>query len=101
MLDLDQICERHAQGLGQTAQAWKTVVWSLDFQKISQGLSDGEVEALIQSSRSAEQLRLLGEFILTVMKGSGQSPQQVLQERSRAAGLSVKAWIQASNFEET
>lgn len=65
MLDLNRLAELRAEALKQSSESWRRALWSAQFQKLIQSLSDGEVESFIETSTSAEHLLLRARAALT------------------------------------
>lgn len=93
MLDLDFLADRQAKNLSQDPEDWRTAVWSEGFQKLSQNMSDGEVETLITFSPSVKRLQDIVSFLEHRSKELGTPPFTVLADEARLAGLSAAEWI--------
>ncbi len=72
------------------------MVWSEPMQELSSSMSDGEVESLIFSCDSAEQLRLVVEWLFEALESDKRSPFSILQDTAAASGMAVSEWIRAS-----
>lgn len=89
MIDLDQLAEKRAKTLNQKEDVWRRAVWSADFQKISQSMSDGEVEELLGLCPTVKHF----EAVVAFMKDKSDSPFNVISEAATKAGLSLEKWI--------
>ncbi len=97
MLDLDHLAETRARSLNQSEEAWREALWSEDFQKLSQEMSDGEIEALIASCCHQDQFLSLVRYLLIAIQSEGESesPFVILQKRAQQASKSLSDWINA------
>ncbi len=95
MLDLETLAENRARSLQQEAQEWRAAVWSEDFQKISQSMSDGEVEALIGFCPSVFHLKTIVKYLNVLFIQSGISPYTILEQEAAEAGMRPVDWIQS------
>ncbi|MFT3724531.1 MAG: hypothetical protein QM773_13215 [Hyphomonadaceae bacterium] len=93
MLDLDAIAERRAQALKQTSEAWRRAIWSTAFQKLSQGMSDGEVETFVAYCTSVAQFEAVVKFIEQRCAQSQAAPFSVVTSEAEASGQSPQAWF--------
>jgi hypothetical protein len=91
MLDLDSLAEKRARTLNEGADKWQQAVWSVEFQKISANMSDGEVESLLSSCKSVRQLEAAIAFLSK--RSSPVSPYTAMTDAAQAAGLSLGEWI--------
>ncbi len=94
MLDLDTLADRRAKTLNQGPEAWKAAVWGAEFQKLSQSMSDGEVEALISWCPTVKHLKKVVKFLDGKCSESGFSPFTVLTKVAEGDGLKPGEWIQ-------
>jgi hypothetical protein len=94
MLDLDSLAEKRARLLQQKDEDWRKALWSPAFQKISQTMTDGEIEGLLGHCTSPQQLDLILKF-LQAHPDIGSTPSYALLEReAREAGIGLADWIQ-------
>lgn len=94
MLDLDSLADRRAKSLNQGPEAWKAAVWSTEFQKLSQSMSDGEVETLISWCPTVKHLNQVIKFLDGKCGESGIAPFTVLTKVAEGDGLKPSDWIQ-------
>lgn len=92
MLDLDSLAAKRARVLADGEDAWKRAVWSPEFQRISQNMSDGEVEELVSICTSGADLVSLSGYLEASSKKTGASPYTVLLAEAAKAGLSAADW---------
>ncbi len=93
MLDLDSLADKCAKSLNQKAEAWRVVVWSAAFQKITQSMSDGEVEALLANCASTGHLEVVLRFLDEHPLRQSESPYVILQQEAQKTGLGLRDWI--------
>jgi uncharacterized protein involved in tellurium resistance len=93
MLDLDSLAEKRAQSLNQPSETWRTAVWEPLFQKLTQSMSDGEVEALVSYCPSVDHFEAVVRFLDQRCAQKKTSPFVVLDGEARAAGLSNEEWV--------
>lgn len=92
MLDLDSLAVQRARVLQEGEDSWKKAVWSPEFQKISQSMSDGEVEEIVGICGSGEDLIALARFLDKVSEKTGATPYTVGMAEAAKAGLSLADW---------
>lgn len=95
MLDLDFLAEQKAMRLNETGDAWRAAVWSVEFQRFSANMTDGEVEQLLAWCPSVKHLKALVTFIEGKTKENGQTPFPCLVEIAQAAKLTPEDWIKS------
>ena len=93
MIDLDSLAEKQAKSLNEIESGWREAVWSSEFQKISESMSDGEVESLISVCPSLRHFDAVIKFLYSQESAKGSSPYLVLLESARDAGLDLATWI--------
>lgn len=97
MLDLDAMASRQAQQFGQPAETWKSVIWSETFQRLTQNMSDGEVELLISHCPTPSHLQFASEYLEVQSKSMGKSPYQILQDECAQKGIAPGEWVLSMN----
>ncbi len=93
MLDLDSLAEQKAQRLNQAGEQWRQAVWSVDFQRFSSNMSDGEVEQLVSWCPSVSHLHSLVAYLEGIAKEKGLTPFPCLVDVAKQAKLSPEDWI--------
>ena len=93
MLDLNSLAEDQARNLNQDSQEWRSVLWSHEFQRLSQSMTDGEVETLVTFSPSAQRLIEVVRFLSERSSEMGTHPFTVLIDMARQQGVSPAEWI--------
>jgi hypothetical protein len=96
MLDLDTLASLKAKSLNQKEDVWKKAVWSSDFQRISQGMSDGEVESFLSICPSVAHLETAVKRLDKLCSEKKEPPFTVLMSESEKAGVSPEQWIRSS-----
>lgn len=91
MLDLDLLAEKRARSLKQDETQWRSSVWSPSFQKISQSMTDGEIEDLLDLCTSIAQFESVVQF-LAAHSDAG-SPYAALRAEAARAGVGLADWI--------
>jgi hypothetical protein len=91
MLDLDSLAEKRARTLNEGTDKWHQAVWSVEFQKISANMSDGEVETLLSSCKSVRHLNAVIAFLSK--RSSPASPYTAMTDAATDAGLGLSEWI--------
>lgn len=94
MIDLDSLAEKRAAQLQQDVAAWKSLLWSKDFQELSQSLSDGEIEKVLELCRSTGEVSGLLNFLKT-HKSDGAPFQPWLEEQAKNMGKDLHAWLRS------
>lgn len=94
MIDLDQLAEIKAQKTGQNQQAWQAAVWNPEFQRLSQSISDGEIESIIDSSRTVRHFEIITKFLSDSVFSSGITFSELLDKVARS-GYQLKDWFDA------
>ncbi len=94
MLDLDSLAEKRALALNQGKNDWFDAVWSMGFQKLSQSMSDGEVESLISWCSSVNHVYAVVKHLDGRCGEGGPSPFAVLMADAEADGMQPGEWIQ-------
>lgn len=89
MIDLDRLAEQRAKTLNQKEDLWRRAVWSADFQKLSQSMSDGEVEEFLSLCPTVKHF----EAVVRFLNGRSDSPFTLISEEAKRAGLSLEQWI--------
>lgn len=92
MLDLDSLAESRAKALSQPEAAWRETLWNPIFQRISQNMSDGDIEELLHSCASVNQLRSVIVFIEQFPDRA--APFSLIQQEAKRQGLELRDWIQ-------
>jgi len=59
MIDLDSLAEKRAKALNQDVEAWRQLLWSPDFQSLSQSLTDGELEQMLDLCSTVDEVRVM------------------------------------------
>src|SRR4051812_38533863 len=95
MLDLDSLAHKCAQALNEREDLWREAVWSAAFQKLTQSMSDGEVEIFLTSCTSVSQLETVVRFLDEHPKRVNTSPYSILIQEAQDAGLGLADWIQS------
>ncbi len=95
MLDLDSLAEKRARVLNQQEDSWRTAIWSAAFQKISQNMTDGEVESLVSLCTCVTHFDSVVRYLFERTQASGVAPFTVLQQEARSAGQSPEEWIKS------
>lgn len=93
MLDLDSLAERCAKSLNEKQEMWLNAVWSADFQKVSQNMSDGEVEILLNNCKSVLIFETVLRYLLAHPDQGKTSPYTILVQGAGAAGVVLADWI--------
>jgi hypothetical protein len=93
MLDLDSLAEKRAKILNQQQESWRKAIWSGTFQKLTQNMSDGEVESLISFCPSVAHLEYIVGFLDSRVQASGQAPYTILTQEAGKAGISPEEWV--------
>ena len=83
MVDLDELAERRALALNQDKESWRAVIWDARFQKLTQSMTDGEVEDFISLCPSTQHFDLLVRHL----EAETTSPFSSLLEFARQAGV--------------
>lgn len=94
MLDLDLLAERRAKSLNQHEDMWRQAVWSPDFQKLTQNMSDGEVEALVALCPSVRHLQTVARYLDQRSREAGVPPFTLLTQEAEKLGLKPGEWIE-------
>lgn len=95
MLDLDTLAEKCAKSSNEEEKRWRTVIWSTDFQKVSQHMSDGEVEIMVLACRSVGNFETLIVFLTGHPEFGALSPFEIMGREAGKAGASLRDWIQS------
>lgn len=95
MLDLDALAENRARALQQAEEDWRSAIWSPEFQKLSQSMSDGEVEDFVSCCSSQKILLSAARFLLANLESSGASPYAFLLTKAQESGLTTAQWIES------
>ena len=95
MLDLDSLAEKRAKSLNEHVERWRDAVWSADFQRAAQNMSDGEVEMLLVSCPSLGHFRALVSFIAAHPETAQLTPFGVVRREADGRGCSLTEWIAA------
>ena len=93
MLDLDSLAEKCAEAHNEKHETWRHVVWGVNFQKLVQHMSDGEIESLLGSCTSAAKLESALHFLLNHPEFAKHSPYDILQMECKEKGISVRQWM--------
>lgn len=93
MLDLDTLASSHAKTLHQQEEAWKKAVWSAPFQKLTQTMSDGDVEKLLVLCPSVSHLEAVVQFLTERQSASKNSPMLLLDQAAQQAGMGLGDWL--------
>ncbi len=93
MLDLDHLAKLRAEKVSESVEAWKKVVWSSEFQKISANMSDGEVETLLNLCESASQFEKITKYLQRKSEEAQTSPYSLLEQEAAREGKDAAAWI--------
>lgn len=94
MIDLKQLAQTRAQSLSQDVDAWVNSAWSPDFQRLSQALSDGEVEMFFTACHSVEDFRMMTSLMIETTLSHGISFGEILNKVART-GFLLTDWFQA------
>jgi hypothetical protein len=92
MIDLTQLAESRAHDLGQSEKPWIDSAWSADFQRLSQSLSDGEIEQFFQSCGSVEEFRVMTSLLIETIHSQGITFGDILSKVSRT-GFLLNEWF--------
>jgi hypothetical protein len=95
MLDLDSLAEKRARSLDEHVERWQDAVWSADFQKAAQNMSDGEVESLLAGCPSLGHFNAVVSFIAQHPETGQLSPFGVVRRAADERGCSLSEWIAA------
>ncbi len=90
---MDSLAEKRARDLNQDVEGWRGAVWDQAFQKISQGMTDGEVEAFVALCSSPEQLCSAAKYLEQQYIKSGTPPYTILSNEAANASVSVRDWV--------
>ncbi|MBX3021602.1 MAG: hypothetical protein KF799_07990 [Bdellovibrionales bacterium] len=93
MLDFDHLADQRAKTLQQEPEGWRKAVWNSTFQKLTQSMSDGEVEVLISHCPSVGHLEWVAAFLEKNVRESGPAPFSVLTAEAAKSGVSLEEWI--------
>ena len=93
MLDLDSLAEKRAKSLNEHVERWQDAVWSADFQKAAQNMSDGEVELLVVSCPSLSHFLTVVTFIAKHPETENLTPFGVVRREADGQGRTIKEWI--------
>ena len=97
MLDLDNLAERCARTSNEEEETWRHVIWGADFQKVTQFLTDGEVELLLTNCPCASACEQLIRFLANHPDMGARSPMEIMGLEAGRAGVSMSDWIQSLN----
>src|SRR5262245_18874886 len=97
MLDLDHLANQQALTVNELPEKWREAMWSAEFQKISQSMSDGEVEEFINLCPSVGHLKALVFYLQAKHDATGTAPFTLLKQEASSAGLNPEEWIK-KNF---
>jgi hypothetical protein len=92
VIDLDNLAEAKAKRVGQDPQVWQAAVWTPAFQQLSQSISDGEIEAIIDSSQTVLHFEIITKFLSDSAFSSGITFGELLDKVARS-GYELKDWI--------
>ena len=93
MLDLNQLADGRARAVKEDVDLWRKAVWSPEFQKISQSMSDGEVEEIMHFCASAYQFQALARYLHERSECEGVSPFSLIVTESKKAGMQPADWV--------
>lgn len=91
MLDLDALADNRAKSLNQKSESWRKAIWSPPFQKLTQSMTDGEVESLIAACPSVGHLEWVVSYLDS--QAGSEPPFSVVQGAAKKAGLTPEEWI--------
>ncbi len=95
MIDLDRLARKCAALKNEPPESWCTAVWSPAFQKVSQSMSDGEVEKFLQSFATFSQIEVVIRFLDEHPNRDFTAPFAILIQEAKEAGLGLGEWISA------
>src|SRR4051812_27089986 len=95
MLDLDRLAQKFAEARSETEEKWRAVVWGAAFQKLTQDMSDGEVEAFLESCTSVDHIEVVLRFLDEHPERTQLSPFAIIKKEASSAGLNMGDWIKA------
>ncbi len=95
MIDLDVLAETRAKKLSQDQTAWRRAVWTPEFQKLSQNLSDGEIELFFDSCRTVLHFEIMTKNMMETTQASGISFGEMLEKVARS-GYEFIDWVDAA-----
>ena len=90
MLDLDFLAEQQAHSLQQDQASWRQAVWNADFQKLTQSMTDGEVEIFISICASVPQFEIFVAQVKNACAKSSLTPFAALKNAAHGAGIDVE-----------
>jgi hypothetical protein len=93
MLDLNHLANERALALNELPATWRAAVWSQEFQKLSQNMSDGEVENLVALCPSVAHLKALVHYLLEQSVTTGTAPYTLMMNEAKNAGTSPAEWV--------
>jgi hypothetical protein len=91
MLDFDSLAEKQAQTLNQRHESWRAALWSEPFQKLTQSMSDGEVESLVRMCPTVDHLDGVVRYLTG--RRPDVAPFTLLKEESGKAGKTLEEWV--------
>ena len=104
MIDLDILAESRANQLGQDHEAWRKAVWTTAFHKLSQTLTDGEIESFFESCRTVNHFETMTKYLTSDVPENGITFSQVMDKVARS-GYQMEEWVDSiveiANFAKT
>ena len=90
---MDALATRRAKHVGQDDQAWRQAIWGETFQKLTQSMTDGEVETFVGYCMSAKHLEAIARHIVQLCEHNQVPPFAVIQQTAEKQGLSALLWF--------
>lgn len=95
MLDLDRLAQKRAKTVNEKVDLWHHVLWGQPFQKLSQNMSDSEVESVVASCPSVAHLQALILHLEGNAATVASAPYSFILEQARQSNLRLVEWITA------
>lgn len=92
MIDLDKLAENKAKKVGQDEAVWQKMVWTNEFQQLSQAISDGEIELFFESCRTVLHFEIMTKYLSESVFSSGISFSEMLDKVARS-GYQLIDWV--------
>lgn len=94
MIDLDILAETRAKALNQNQEQWRKIVWTPEFQALSQALSDGEIEMFFDSCRSTLHFEIMTKYLFESLSSGGITFTEMMEKVARS-GYQFVDWVDA------
>lgn len=94
MLDLNALADRRAQALNQKQEGWRQAIWGVGFQKLTQNMTDGEVEAFVAYCHNVSHFEKAVAYLEKRCAETNVTPFAIVAQEAGHSGTSPEQWFQ-------